>query len=66
MDRPQAPSMIFVQQLSNKLQALQDPVRAIVTLLNIMDLAEGNPMSLMVDEEGMSTQDIMYYIIRQI
>ena len=54
MESPQVPSITFVQQLSNSLQALQDPVRAIVTLLNAMDLADGNPMSLMVDDEGRS------------
>ncbi|XP_071795537.1 nuclear pore complex protein Nup160-like [Asterias amurensis] len=52
MESPQVPSITFVQQLSSSLQALQDPVRAILTLLNAMDLADGNPMSLMVDDEA--------------
>ncbi|XP_022094945.1 nuclear pore complex protein Nup160-like isoform X2 [Acanthaster planci] len=50
MDSTQVPSISFVQQLTSQLQSLQDPVRAVLTLLNAMDLAEGNPMSLMMEE----------------
>ncbi|XP_038053213.1 nuclear pore complex protein Nup160-like isoform X2 [Patiria miniata] len=50
MDSPQLPSITFVQRLTSRLQSLQDPIRAVLTLLNAMDLAEGDPMSLMLDD----------------
>lgn len=42
----------FTTKLSHRLQAIQDMNTAIQSLLDVVDLAEGNPEALMIEEEG--------------
>ncbi len=43
---------MFTAKLSRRLQAIQDMDKTIQTMLAALDLAEGNPESLMLDEDG--------------
>ena len=43
---------VFTAKLSRRLQAIQDIERTIQTMLAALDIAEGNPEALMMDEEG--------------
>ncbi|XP_072022544.1 nuclear pore complex protein Nup160-like [Amphiura filiformis] len=52
----EAQGTVFTAKLSRRLQAIQDMDKTIQTMLAAIDLAEGNPESLMLDEDEPDAQ----------